>query len=503
MELERLTANNIARNYFLAKEEAYQAQPKLSQLLMTVPEKPMEWQLTLMHDIILDVLQNKDVCDSTRFHLLQGAYGIGKTTFGALLTLAHFYQFGFLDRESGYKGNIVSGSLIQLTTVTCAVLREILTQSAFGNYFTMTGNQIYLNVNPNKFIRFCVCNTSNMDSFAGIHKANGYVYNFFDEGTAIHDKAYDIAETFMDKGNCTWVVTGNPTTTKGEFYRKSTSPKWNVAKVTRFDFWGLEDQWAKDMEIEYGVNSDTYRMKVLAEFPMNSTNNVISIHTFKEAEKRGKQYTYSKLKEYECGPVVIMVDPSTNAGVCDHGICIRDHICVREIYPIQGDIDELAEHVASLTEHYKVMKIFLDSICCGWGVDTRIKCKLGLRGITHIPIAGVDNRRSPSHNTFCANKRAENIMEGKKWLEAYGGIAPTPYMDRFFNELMQVTYEENALNVKLAKKEGIQDLADAFWGTFEEPLLLVNLAAQQSTHIIQRVMHNEYSHNNYGGIIKC
>jgi hypothetical protein len=481
----------LANDYLAVKANTHVSPPPLHEVLETLPEIPAEWQLKLLVDIISDVKKNQDIVDSSRFYLLQGAYGIGKTTFGAMLTLAHLYQFGYLDVERGYKGNIVSGSLTQLITVTCATLRDMLMRSAFKQFFTMTGNQLYINNNPNKFIRFCVCNNANIDSFAGIHKAGGYVFNYFDEGTAIHDKGFDIAETFMDKGNCTWLVTGNPTSTNGEFYRKSISPKWNVTKVTRYDFWGENDQWAADIKAEYGEDSDTYRMKVMAEFPQTSTANVFTLFACKEAERRGRIFAYSGLKEYAPSDCVLMVDPSQDKGECDHGICVRDHIAVRELIATQGDILSLAQQVVDLTEVYNIVAIHLDCICCGWGLDACILQQLSKKR-KRIPIVGVNNAMRPSHNKYAANKRAENIIEAKKWLESFGGVCPSPNIKKFFDQLMQVMYKENALNIKLAEKEGVQDLVDAFFGTFENPQLLVNSAVRKHDTELQQIRHRQY-----------
>jgi hypothetical protein len=462
-----------------------QGEPSIIDLLETVPQIPKGYQVEIIGDIIARVFANQAYADSINFHTLQGAYGIGKSTVGALITLCHFYQFGYLIEDAGYLGNIVSGGYTQLTTVTLAKVREILAKSAFGRYFTYTERQTTLKRDPSKFIRHCVCNVANVDSFAGIHGGfYGYTFLYYDEGTAILDKAYEIGDTFMDKGNCTWIVTGNPTTTKGEFYRICNSNLWTHWKITRYDFYGDNDPWALRVLDEYGEDSDVYRVKVMAEFPMNSSNNVFSIFALNECKRRGKIIASSGRTEDVCGAVTIAVDPSRGeGGLCDHAVSVWDYRALRKIVTSRESQNSLVYMTAQVAAQYNTKKIWVDGGGCGCNLDKQIEIEVNsnMYRKRFIPVVGVDNSTKPTHNKFCFNKRAENIMEAARWVDTIGAFCPGEYVDELCSQLMQIEYDDRSEKVKMMPKEGKMDIADSFCLHFSDPTYLQRLQAQDST----------------------
>ena len=350
------------------QETTTETKSTLFDIIMSLPCRPRDWQLEELLRILKD-LKEIEVNGVSR-NVICGAYGIGKTTFLAIFALVHLYLFGYKRPLESYKGSIVSGSQTQLYTILHAEITRLLNNSCFNQIITITKSKMYLNADESKFIRFCVWNESNQDSFAGVHADN--VLTMFDEGTAICAEAYKIANTYNTSGRCCWVVTGNPTTTGGEFYKLSTKPNWDKKHVSRYDFFGADDDFAYDIKLEYGEDSDIYRTQVLGQFALNSSNAVFTAYTLNECSKRGYHIRTSGLAAHSCGPVCIGVDVARGEGVCDHAIVVRDFFAVRQIVTSQCDLIVLHELVVSIAIQYDVKVIAVDTIGCGAGVDQAI-----------------------------------------------------------------------------------------------------------------------------------
>jgi len=104
------------------------------------------------------------------------------------------------------------------------------------------------------------CREENSEAFAGLHAADSSAYYLFDEGSAIPDIIYDVAEGGVTDGESFHFVFGNPTCDTGRFLRQvsdrcitrqidSRDAKLpNKAKVAG---------WVKD----YGEDSDFVRVR--------------------------------------------------------------------------------------------------------------------------------------------------------------------------------------------------------------------------------------------------
>jgi hypothetical protein len=254
----------------------------------------------------------------------------------------------------------------------------------------------------------------NTEAFAGLHNLGKRILLVMDEGSAIPDLIYEVAQGALTDENTQiiWAIFGNPTRNKG-FFRDcfpggKFAHRWKPREIdSRTVSFTNKDQiaeWIKD----YGEDSDFVRVRVRGVFPRVDSESFIPYELVIEAARR------TALPSSE--PIVIGADIGRFGD--DPSI----------IYPRQGrdassrpievlfglDTMRTAGKIAAAFLRYHASMTFVDEGGVGGGVVDRLRQ-------LQIPVMGVDFGSGPdggdaNDGTKYANKRAEIIGKVRNWL---------------------------------------------------------------------------------------
>jgi hypothetical protein len=133
------------------------------------------------------------------------------------------------------------------------------------------------------------CKEDNSEAFAGQHAATSTSFYIFDEASAVPDKIHEVAEGGLTDGEPMVFMYGNPTRSRGAFYRATFGVernRWIVRSIDsrrcKFSNKELIEQWRQDR----GEDSDFFRVRVLGLPPTTDDAQFIDLERIIEAQKR-------------------------------------------------------------------------------------------------------------------------------------------------------------------------------------------------------------------------
>ena len=302
------------------------------------------------------------------------------------------------------------------------------------------------------------------EAFAGTHEK--HVVMIFDEGSAIEDVIYEVAEGAMTTPGAMWFVFGNPTRNVGRF--REIMPggrfckRWNHFKVdsrtARMTDKEKIQQWIND----YGIDSDFVRVRVLGELPRASSLQFIPVDIVEAAMSKGP---YNE-RMYRDLPRVIGVDvarfgDSESVIVKRQGLQVIDILKFREI-----DLMTLASIIGRQITEWEPHAVFIDVTGIGAGVVDRLKS-------LSYEVSEINFGSRAEKDKLYKNKRAEMWARMRDWLSEGGAIE---HDDRLKSQLIGVEYcFDGADRIQLERKEDLierglesPDIADALALTFAE-----------------------------------
>ena len=326
---------------------------------------------------------------------------------------------------------------------------------------------------------------------AGLHNEEGWTVLIADEASEVHDAVFRAAGGTMSGHRTQTILVGNPVKPNGYFFRCFHEAKelWKTFTVG----YGphaprITEEYARGVAIEYGDDSNEYRIRVLGEFPTEEGSTIIPYAWAKSAQNR-------RLIMSDDLPVVWGVDVA-GGGEYSSGrnvIIRRNKLAVLpEITMWNGErgstISGRIKHEYDITPpEHKPSVILIDSVGVGAEVYNRV-CELGLpaRGINVSESPQIDRRRF-------ANLKAELWWETREWLEnnmrslpacgddglpCEGGMQCTH--DALVRELSTLRYSTEKGITKIEGKQALKkrtdmspDLADAMVLTFAENVAIM------------------------------
>jgi len=220
----------------------------------------------------------------------------------------------------------------------------------------------------NNFISFRTARADSPEALAGIHAS--HVMAIVDEASGVPDIVFEFAEGTMSSAGSIFILIGN-----------------NIA-------------------LTYGTGSNTYRYKVLGEFPESVADTVIPKELIDGAYGRD-------VEPLRGGVRIWGVDPGR--GGDPTGFCVRNENTVEELVEwydadlmrVTGRVKEKWDRTA---ERERPEAIYVDSIGLGAGVADRLR-ELGL------PAVDVNVAESPSMKDRFTRLRAELWYAVRDWLE--------------------------------------------------------------------------------------
>ncbi len=293
---------------------------------------------------------------------------------------------------------------------------------------------------------------STPESFAGLHNKGSRVIVFFDEGSAISDKIYEVADGAFtdDNTELLWFVFGNPTRTRGRFFdcfhkdRRKVGSKsgWRCHQVdSRTVRITKKDKLNEKVE-RYGEDSDYVRVRIRGIFPKVGDHAFIA-HDVIEAA-RGK---ILGLTSYNFAPIILGLDSAWDGG--DEIVCVMRQGLASKIMWVQAknsDDFALAHRLAATEDEIKADGVILDQ---AYGTGVYSAGKQMKRKWILVPFAG------ESTDPSCLNKRAEMYLRCRDWLGEGGAIPDDIMLVEELAAQEQIDREDG--KIQLLGKEDLKD----------------------------------------------
>ena len=432
---------------------------------------PEPWQ----SDILAAVRDGLPLGAAIRLAVTSG-HGVGKSALVAWLIL------WALSTSAHTMGVVTANTETQLKTKTWASLGKWHRLFIGRHLFKLTATSIFHPEHERTWrIDMVPWSERNTEAFAGLHNKGRRILLVFDEGSAIPDVIWEVAEGALTDQDTEiiWAVFGNPTKSTGRF--RDCFPggrfahRWRSTRVdartVSFTDKRLFQEWIDD----YGEDADFVRVRVLGIFPRVGSQEFISAWLASEAASREVSYDPD-------APCVLGVDVA-RFGDDASVIFIRRGRDARSHSPrvYRGlSTMELVAKVLEAAEEHRPDAIFVDEGGVGAGVIDRL-AELRVRQSFGIQFGSKADRTSPTDMTKCANKRAEMWSYMREWLK--GGAIPDGHELR--EQLVGPQYGFNGRDeIQLERKEDMKkrglpspDMADALALTFAYPVMAAEVGA--------------------------
>ena len=340
---------------------------------------------------------------------------------------------------------------------------------------------------------------NNTEAFAGLHNKGKRIVLVFDEGSAISDKVYEVAEGALTDENTEiiWIVFGNPTRNSGRFRELFSKYKhrWKVRQIDSRTVEGTNKTLINEWVEAYGEDSDFVRVRVKGEFPRAGSMQFIASDLVELARKRP-----AEAKLYD--PLVMGVDVA-RFGEDATVICLRRGRDAKSVPWIKlrgADTMAVAARVMEMAAEYRPDAIFIDGGGVGGGVIDRLNMfKLP---VVEVQFGGGADRGQQIGEGLVkyANKRAEMWGNMREWMK--GGAIPDSA--ELADELVSVEYgyimREGSDAILLEKKSDMKkrglaspDEADALALTFAYPVMPSDHTASFQNRSQHQVEYNPLS----------
>lgn len=304
------------------------------------------------------------------------------------------------------------------------------------------------------------------EAFQGFHSP--HMLFIADEASGVEDIIFQVGQGAMSTKGAKTLLVGNPTRASGFFYDSHTKMRsmWKTRKVSCMDARMVEQTFIDTMRMQYGEDSNVYRVRVLGEFPTEEDSAVIPLEPVMEATTRN-------IKTPERGKNIWGLDVA-RFGDDDSALAKRNGPVLIEPVMVWRKMDTMQTSGKVIAEYEKTPKrdrpdeILVDVIGIGAGVVDRLKEQ-------GYPVRGVNVAESPAVDSrLFMRKRDELWWKGREWFLGRSCRIPETD-DGLVEELIAPTYTYTSggkIQVESKadmKKRGVKspNRADAFLLTFD------------------------------------
>lgn len=444
-------------------------------------EGPEEWQAQQLREIGESL--TRDPYELIR-EVIASGHGIGKSTEVAWLVLWAVMTF------PDCRGVVTANTETQLRTKTWPEvskwfsllrfpeLREMFDLQATSIASTSVGHD------RNWRMDAIPWSERNTEAFAGLHNAKRRIVVIFDEGSAIVDLIWEVAEGALTDAETEiiWLAYGNPTRNTGRF-KESVSGRfrhqWKHRQIDSREVRRTNKPLLKSWIETYGEDSDFVRVRVKGQFPRASSMQFIGSDVVEEARKR------DVVPGLVTDPIIFGVDCARFGD--DHStLAIRKGRDARSV-PwkrwYKQDAMMLAGDIALEAERWKPDAIFVDAGNIGAAIVDRLRQIFGSGGRSKFPVhevwfggTGREAIWQGDMRVRTVNKRSEMWTNMRAWL-AHGAIPDDPDIEADLTGV-EYGYGPDQTSIQLEKKEHMKarglaspDDADALALTFAEPVM--------------------------------
>lgn len=347
-----------------------------------------------------------DAVDPIRMAVASG-HGVGKSAMTGWITT------WIMCTRPYAQGTVTANTFQQLETKTWAQIKKWMKLSVASHWFTIGASKIVHNDYPDSW--FCsaqTCREENSEAFAGQHAANSTSFYINDEASAIPDAIFEVQDGGLTDGEPMQFNFGNPTRNTGRFREcwRKLRHRWKTYKVDSRSVQITNKNFLNEMINDYGLDSDTVKVRVLGDFPKASFKQFIS-----EVDVEAAQQRHLKKTAYNFAPKVIGVDPSWS-GDDEFIIGIRQGLYYKQLGKWEkNDNDiEMANIIARFEDDEGADAVHVDG---GFGTGIVSAGKTMGRNWQIVWFSA----KSP--DAGCMNLRAHMWNETRKWLKD-GGCIP-------------------------------------------------------------------------------
>lgn len=352
-------------------------------------EGPDEWQRQVMLDIEEHI--NEDPIAAIR-EAVRSGHGIGKSALVSWLIL------WFMSTRPHPQVVVTANTQTQLKTKTWRELSKWHNMLANRHWFTWTATSFYMTEHPETWAAHAIpWSANNPEAFAGTHDENVLVV--FDEASGIDKCIWETSEGAMTTPGAIWCAFGNPTRNAGAFYDcfNKFKHRWSGhavdARYAKMTNKKQLEEWIED----YGLESDFVRVRVLGEFPIAGSHQLIPRDIVEAAMS-----TVLPEEVYEDSPLVLGVDVARSGE--DESVLYlrRGRKHYTPIAYLGSDLMQLAQIVADTIDAWCPVVTCIDGGGVGGGVVDRLR-QLGYE-VVEVNFGATSTLREPDKYV---NMRAE------------------------------------------------------------------------------------------------
>lgn len=410
--------------------------------------EPDPWQVELL----------KAVRDGNRRLAVKSGHGVGKTR--AVASLAWWWAFCYFPQ----KVVMTAPAASQLEGALWPELRALGTGSELlSTLFEMKSERVVHRGAPDEsYIERRTSRAEQPEAMAGVHSA--HVLLIGDEASGIPESVYESAGGSMAGEHRVMVLTGNPVRSTGYFYEcfHRMAPLWWTKTVSCVDSPRVPDSYVKQKALEYGEDSNAYRIRVLGEFPRGDDDTVIPMALLMEATQRDIQVAPNV-------PIIWGLDVA-RFGSDRSALAKRQGGVLLEPVEAWSGLD-LMQLTGRVMQQYQEAvnrpeEIIVDVIGMGGGVVDRLR-ELGL------PVRGLNVQEVASLEPAYHRLKDELWFKARQWLEERACTMPN--QEELLMELATPRFSitssgkhkvESKAEIKKRTGRNSPDLADAFVLTF-------------------------------------
>lgn len=428
---------------------------------------PDEWQIKFLTELGAQV-RDRGFNGFTPVDPIQMAvssgHGIGKSAMSAWLAL------WIMSTRPNSKGVITANTGDQLRTKTMSELSKWKSRCITGHWFQMNAMSLVHRAYPDEWrVDAQTSQEENSEAFAGLHAADSTPWYLFDEGSAVPDKIWEVAEGGKTDGEPMHFVFGNPTRNTGSFrecFRRN-QHRWTTFQVDSRSCKMTNKRKIQTWADDWGEDSDFFRVRVRGMFPKGGDMQFIPSDVVFKAMKRGSgQYLGTD-------PLICGIDMARGGDDNCRIQFRRGYDAVSEkAYRISGEKSRDSMKVVSLLtmvlDRHKPDVTFLDMTGMGGPVGDRLR-QLGY----HVVDVGFGDNAADTKKYKM--RTAEMGARFRQWLMDGGSIPDDPTLE------LEITSRDFGHNDKdqlvLERKKDVKkrlgvspDWADAFYLTFAEPV---------------------------------
>jgi phage terminase large subunit len=351
---------------------------------------PQDWQ----REVMSAVAKGQRRCS------IRSGHGVGKSS------CASWLMIWFLLTRYPVKIVVTAPTASQLFDALFAECKRWIKElpTPIKSLLEMKSDRIELGSSPTEaFISARTSRSESPESLAGVHA--DHVLLVVDEASGVPESVFEAAYGSMSGKDATTILLGNPTRSSGYFYETHTRLRdsWWTKQVSCLDSPLVSPDFIQEMELKYGPQSNSMKVRVYGEFPTAEDDTLISLHAVEQASKR-------VVEQPEGTPIIWGLDVA-RYGDDASVLCIRQGRHLIELHSWKKlSLMELAGRVLDLlhSSDETPEEILVDSIGLGAGVLDRLR-------ELDISARGVNVSESPAMADRYANLRAELWDLTKQW----------------------------------------------------------------------------------------